>query len=182
MADVKKKGVYDWNSRDHAPECPRHPDFDTKKYEALQRELMGLDPRAPLPEIRPIPDCAQVEGQCCPGDIIINASSRTVMVAAEGVPAVKQDNPRIDVGDRRQGAYYVEQINQPINLGLARVVDLPLARLLELDKVRQVRTGDRAPDWVLKARKRAAEGRVPPPISDKTVAMGELERAAQGID
>lgn len=182
MADVKKKGVYDWTSLDHAPECPRHPDYDRKKYEAIQRQMLGIDPSAPLPDIRPIPDCSQVEGKCCPGDIVINASSRTVMVAAEGVPAVKVDNPRIDVGDRRQGPYYVHQIHQPINLGLARVVDLPVARLLELDKVRQVRTGDRAPDWVLQARKKAAEGRVPPALNDKTTAMSELERAAKGLD
>jgi len=181
MSDVEK-GIYDWTSMDHAAECPRHPDFDRKKYEALQRKMLGIDPKAPLPEVRPVPDCAQIDGECCPGDIVINASKRTVMVAAEGIPSIKADNPRIDVGDRRRGHYYVEQISKPVILGLARVVDLPFVRLMELDKVRQVRTGDRAPDWVLEARRRAAEGKGPAPLSDKTAAMSALEKAARGLD
>ena len=50
--------------------------------------------------------------------------------------------------------------------------------LLDLEKVRQIRTGERAPDWVLTARERAKRGDAPGPLESPQEALSALQRAA----
>ncbi len=179
MSDAKE--IYEWTSHHHDEKCPRHPKYPADKFEALQRGILKLGKSAPIPDGAPLPDCIGSE-TCCPADIVINASTRPIIIGADGVEEVAQDPPRVDVGDRRQGAYYTKQIGLPVMLGLMRVRDVPLARLMELEKIRQVRTGERPPDWVIEARRRAERGEDPPAFSDKKTAMSELERAVRGLD
>lgn len=176
----RKKTIYEWTSRDHAAECPRHHDFDEKQLAALVRERLKLGPKDKLPDRSkwPTPPCAEVEGECCPADIVINASNRAIIIGASGVQEVARDQPRIDPGDRRQGDYYVHQIGLPLALGLQRVRDLPMSRLIVLEKERQIRSGERPADWVLEARERAKRGEGPPAFSDKSSAMNALRQSA----
>ena len=177
---TRRKTIHEWTSLDHHEECPRHRAYDERKLAALVREQLRLDAKAKLPDRSkwpPVP-CSEVEGVCCPADIIVNASNRPIIIGATGVPEVARDKARIDPGDRRQNAYYVEQIGLPLALGIQRVRDLPIRRLVELEKNRQVRTGERPPDWVLIARKRAAEGKGPPVFDDKNSALSALQAAS----
>ena len=180
LTTKKPKKMYDWTSLDHAPECPRHQGFDEKKLAELVRGMLKLDAKAKLPERSkwPAMPCSEVIGKCCPPDIVVNASMRPIIIGATGVASVCKDQPRVDPGDRRQGEYYVDQIGLPLALGIQRVRDLPIRRLAELEKDRQIRTGDRPPDWVLAARERAKRGEGPPVFDDKNSALGALQEAA----
>ncbi len=50
--------------------------------------------------------------------------------------------------------------------------------MAELEKTRQIRTGERPADWVLIARERAKRGEGPPVFHDKNTALGALQSAA----
>lgn len=128
---VKKvKTINEWSSEDHAKECPCHKD-------KVQR----------TPEGKPLNNkCINKDGECCPDDLVINASNRPLLVAA--LADVPKDQARIDVGDRRQGKYYLSVINLPVGLGLQRVKLINPARLRDLEKIRATRTGDDVADWV----------------------------------
>jgi hypothetical protein len=120
----------------------------------------------------------------CPEDVIVNASTRPLIIGAPA--AIPNDSPRLDVGDRRQGQYYVRQISAAINLGIQRVKDLSIERVRELEKIRQIRSGERPPDWVLEQRKRSEEQKFsgdPKNESEtRSLTMSPLQRAAAGLD
>ncbi len=176
----KAKTIYEWTCRDHSKDCPRHPEFDEEQLAEMVRTHLRLDEKSKLParEKWPIMLCVEEEGVCCPADIIVNASQRTIIIGATGVEEVARDQARVDPGDRRQGDYYVRQINVQAALGLQRVRDLPIRRLAQLEKERQIRTGDRPADWILVARERAKRGEGPPIFDDKNTALSALQSAA----
>lgn len=176
----KPKTIYEWTSRDHALLCPRHPDYNEEKLAELVRDSLRLDKKVKLPERSKWPKipCLEIQGECCPENIVVNASNRSIIIGATGIPEVCRDQPRIDPGDRRQADYYVKQIGLPLALGIQRVRDLPFPRLVELEKIRQVRTGDRPADWILVARERAKRGEGPPIFHDKNTALNSLRESA----
>jgi hypothetical protein len=119
------------------------------------------------------------EDQDCPDDIVVNASNRPIIIQAEAHEDVRKDCPRIEPGDRRRGPYYVSLISLPVGTGIQLVKKLPMKRLAELEKQRQIRTGDRAPDWVLEARARAEKGHQAPEAGNVNIARANLATAAQ---
>ncbi len=118
------------------------------------------------------------EDKDCPLDLVINAGTAPVILGAVAQTEMRGDAQRIDVGDRRQGAYYVQQVARGV--GIALVKSVPKKRLLELEKIRAIRTGDRAADWILEAREKAKDGKGPSVLEDRQTAMTELQRAASG--
>lgn len=121
----------------------------------------------------------------CPEDIVVLTGIRPLILQAEAHPTVRADSPRIERGDRRQGAYYIEKVlRAEIGSGLQRLVDVARSnggpeKVVELEKVRTIRTGDRAPDWVLEARARAASGHDPAQSENVHDAMTRLNIAAR---
>jgi hypothetical protein len=114
------------------------------------------------------------EDKDCPDDIVVNAS----IIAADANADVRQDSPRIEPGDRRRGAYYVKLISHPLGTGLQLVKKVSVKRLAELEKTRQIRTGDRPADWVLEVRQRAAQGHQPGDAANVNTARANLAQAA----
>lgn len=120
----------------------------------------------------------------CPRDIVVLTGKRPLIIQAEAHSEARKDRPRIEQGDRRQGKYYVGLIGTEVGTGLQRLVDVAQGnkgaeRIIELEKTRQIRTGDRAPDWVVEARKRAAEGHDPETSDNIHDAMTRLSIAAR---
>jgi len=112
-----------------------------------------------------------------PEDVVVNIGNAPVVVSA---PHAVTDPHRLEVGDRRRGAYYLTLIGHLPGLQPLRRVDK--VRLEQVNKIRDIRIGDREPDWIAEMRKKSAqEGGEQPmpfnPASDKT----PLQRAAQGI-
>jgi hypothetical protein len=127
---INGKGINEWTSEDHAKDCPCHP-------AKPQRSAEG----------KPLNNkCINKTGECCPDELIINASNRPILVAA--LADVPKDQVRIDVGDRRYGTYYQSIINLPVGLGLQKVKSVHPQRLRELEKSRAQRTGEEPADWV----------------------------------
>ena len=130
------------------------------------------------PTISDDPKLYDYEPGNAPEDVVINIGNSPLMIAA---PHAVNDPQRIEVGDRRRGAYYPTCVGKmPGLMPLARVDG---KRLAEVNKLRAIRIGDREPDWVTAARKKSADDpdgqqAIPfNPHSDKT----PLQRAAQGI-
>lgn len=152
------KTINEWTSRDHVAECPA---------------------AKPVEKGKPFPQCVNKPG-CCPGDILVNASQRSIILSGSAkIPTT--DPLRIDPGDRRQGQCYIELTTCAIVLGLQRVRDLPMERLRELEKTRQIRTGERPQDWILEARRRSERGESPPTLEDGKSALTSLQRASSGL-
>ena len=123
-------------------------------------------------------------GRLLPDDLVINAGSQTLFIGGangERTVGIGGDPPRVDPGDRRRGLYYFDLVSKGLLSGLQQVKKVPLVRLAELEKTRQIRTGERPADWILKARARSDEGKGPPVFEDKRTAMSELQRAATGV-
>lgn len=120
----------------------------------------------------------------CPDDLVVNAGSQSIMLGAKGDPKVSADPERIDVGDRRQGPYYVKLITMGAGRGLVRVRDLSLERVRQLEKDRKIRTGELPQPWIEAARRRAAQGQtdeISEPAGSKVEALNRLQQAALGI-
>lgn len=121
----------------------------------------------------------------CPEDIVVLTGTRPLILQAEAHPEVRKDSPRIERGDRRQGEYYINKLmTAEVGTGLQRLRDVANSKdgakkILELEKVRQIRTGDRAPDWVIEARERAAKGHDPQTSENIHDAMTRLSIAAR---
>jgi len=179
------KDIYAWSPLDHAEKCPHHPEFPKEEKERMVRVLLKVPPGTVIPKeaVLPALDCIQEHGVCVPDNLVVNAGKRAAIIAAQGVAEVCMDPSRIDPGDRRIGDYYVKQLTLPISTGLCRVMDLPVKRLNELEKNRQIRTGDRPADWILEARARAAAGKQPAKLGGKQEAMTAMQSAfSQGYD
>ena len=112
-----------------------------------------------------------------PEDVVVNIGNFALMVGA--LHAVS-DPPRIEVGDRRRGAYYLGLVGRMPGLMPLRKVDKH--RLEAVNKILDLRTGKREPDWVLQARKKSAEagGQQPLPFNPHS-DQSPLQRAAQGL-
>ena len=111
----------------------------------------------------------------CPEDLVINAGSRPIIVGAAAF--VPEDSPRMDVGDRRQGKYYTQHLGTTLGLGTARIKDLSVERMRQLDKIRRVRNGDEPADWIKSARARSERGDGPPALEDGRTAMTAFQRS-----
>lgn len=112
-----------------------------------------------------------------PDDVVINVGNSDLMVAA---PASVNDPQRIEVGDRRRGSYYLTIVSRMPGLLPLRQVDPK--RLAQVNKIRDIRTGDEVEDWIKEARLRSEDpaktrGNPYNPHSDMT----PLQRAAKGI-
>lgn len=161
-AATTPKTIHEWTPRDHAPECPWGQAIRANKEPTKERDSKGKQIV-----------CMQIEGFCCPNDIVVNAGVRPLILQA--LRAVPEDNPRIDVGDRRQGAYYINLSHDSTGLGIARLLDISMVRVLELEKIRQIRTGERPQDWQIEAAKKL--GTTPNAPNNKVDAMDALARA-----
>ena len=185
-----ERKLTEWTSSDHAAKCP------TKAWLELPRDIqekyrkLGPTDTAARDAFKKqyrgaAPDCINdVEGGCCPDDLVINAGSQTLFIGGangERTVGIGGDPPRVDPGDRRRGLYYFDLVSKGLLSGLQQVKKVPLVRLAELEKTRQIRTGERPADWILKARARSDEGKGPPVFEDKRTAMSELQRAATGV-
>lgn len=93
----------------------------------------------------------------CPTNIVINTGASSIVLSAPDDRT--RESPRIDPGDRRQGDYYLEMTKQTSFKGipLMPLKEVSEKRRVELEAIRQLRTGDKEPDWVIEARKRGAE-------------------------
>lgn len=172
---VEPKTMYEWTSQDHDAKCPQYAWQRATKDQ--QQEYLKKNKGQP-------PKCSNVAGVCCPDDLVLNAGVQTIFIGgADGDKrmSIGSDAPRMDPGDRRQGAYYADLIRKGICPGLQLVKRVSLARLADLEKQRQIREGERPADWILKARARSAKGEGPMPFSDKRSAMTELQQAAGGM-
>lgn len=89
-----------------------------------------------------------------PDDLVINVTERPVVIQAEAMEVGRKYSQRIDQGDRRLGEYYVGLVR--LGLGLQLVKDIDETRLAELEKIRQIRIGNRPADWILEARRKTA--------------------------
>jgi hypothetical protein len=162
-AATPSRGINEWMPFDHAPECPWGAAIRANKAPTRERDAKG----------KPLV-CAQIEGFCCPNDLVVNAGVRPLILQA--LARIPNDNPRIDVGDRRRGPYYVGLAAESSGgLGIARLLDIDMKRAAELEKSRQVRTGERPADWQVEAMKKL--GTTPNTPSDKLGAMDALARA-----
>lgn len=171
----KAKTLYEWLPTDHTAEC----DAAKKKYEAEVATALETAKKTGKPILQtPKPfRCINVEG-CCPDDVIVNAGISPLIVGAQA--KVPDDSPRIDVGDRRQGPYYVSLLSVPGMVGLQPLKRVPLKRAGELEKIRKQRNGDLPQDWIVEARKRAADGGGPSPLDPRT-ELTPLQKAALGL-
>lgn len=115
----------------------------------------------------------------CPDDIVVCTGTRPIILQAEAHPEVRKDSPRIEPGDRRQGEYYVGLMKLEVGTSMQLVKGMNVERLAELEKTRQIRTGDRPADWVLEARARAAKGHDPEVHDNIHTARAQLESAAR---
>jgi hypothetical protein len=171
-ATKAEKPLYEYTSQDHAEKCPQH---------AWQRATKDQQQDYLKKNKGQQPKCANVEGECCPDDIVINAGVQTLFIGGAGGDkpmSIGADPPRMDVGDRRRGPYYLDLCRKGIMPGLQQVKRVAIARLADLEKTRQIREGERPADWILKARARAQKGEGPAIFSDKRTAMTELQQAA----
>lgn len=180
--------LHDWQGTEHSKDCQAHLsklERPLAEHEKLKAAYEKEQAKLPVKERRPFqrfqpPLCEQIwkteKGAggkdrlidaCCPNDIVVCASDRPLILQADAHPDVRKDSPRIETGDRRRGSYYVRMIGLPVGTGLQRIVDIAAQgdigrdRLIELEIVRQRRTGERPADWVLVARERAAQGHDP---------------------
>ena len=120
----------------------------------------------------------------CPLDIVVLTGTRPLIIQAEAFPDARDDSPRVEQGDRRQGPYYVKLMRADIGTGLQRISEVAQSKggaekIIQLEKVRQIRTGDRPADWVLEARARAAAGHDPATSENIHDAMTRLSIAAR---
>lgn len=115
----------------------------------------------------------------CPEDIVVNTSKTPVILSADGQEEVRRDGFRIEQGDRRQGRYYVEMTKLEINTGIQLVKGMNVERLLELEDIRQRRTGEKPPKWVEECRRRAAEGHDPQSFDNVAMARSNLSIASR---
>lgn len=114
----------------------------------------------------------------CPTNIVVNASPRPIIIGA--MAFVPNDSPRLDIGDRRQGDYYVKEMTNKPQLGLTRLVDLSPERVRELDKKRRIRLGEEPADWIKAARARSERGEGPPALDDANTARTPFQRSVRG--
>jgi hypothetical protein len=124
------------------------------------------------------PNLYKYDPSNAPEDVVINVGNSDLMIAA---PASVNDPQRVEVGDRRRGHYYTTLVtNMP---GLLRLRDVDNARLEQVNKIRRIRIGEEAEDWIKEARKRSGEpGATQPSIPFNPHSdMTPLQRAAKGI-
>ena len=69
----------------------------------------------------------------CPEDLVVNAGNQTLIISAQA--QLPYDNPRIDVGDRRRGDYYIVLHKNPDFNGLQKVSSMTVERLAEGDEL-----------------------------------------------
>jgi len=159
-----KKGLYDWHSQDHSPEC-------AKLREAFDKAHVGKTPTRAF--------ACRNDALCCPDDLVVNAGSGPIIIGAAA--SVPEDSPRLDMGDRRSGPYYVKLLGLHGMTGLQRVKLVSMKRLGELEKVRKQRTGEMPADWIVEARQKAAKGGGAVPLDNPREALTPLQKAALGM-
>jgi hypothetical protein len=91
----------------------------------------------------------------CPDDLYVNASTQPIIIGAQA--QIPFDNGKIMPGDRVMGAYYGECARVPMFTGLMQVKKVPMERLVELERMRKLRTGDEPEEWVKEAWKKLPE-------------------------
>jgi len=85
----------------------------------------------------------------CPDNLFINASTQPVIIGAQA--QIPYDSGKIMPGDRVMGSYYGDIVKLPMFTGLMRLKDIPMARRVELAKMRKMRMGDEPAEWVREA-------------------------------
>ena len=123
------------------------------------------------------PNLYKYNPENAPDDLVVNIGRMNLMIGAQHATT---DPQRMDVGDRRRGAYYLTLINKLP--GIQRVKDVTAERLAEVEKIRRQREGLEMEDWKKQAHARSQQNPTgPAPIMPASAAMSPLARAAQGL-
>lgn len=154
---------------------------DAKTEKAAEAPVM-----APAPARRPILDPTvsaddlklyEYTEKNAPEDVVINVGTGPLLVTA---PNAVNDPHRMEIGDRRRGAYYIGLLGKMPGLMQLRHVDAK--RLDAVNKIRDIRIGKREDDWIVAARKKSAEAGGSQPLPFNPHAdISPLARAAQGV-
>lgn len=126
------------------------------------------------------PELYKYTSENAPEDVVINVGQAPLMIVA---PHAVNDPQRVEVGDRRRGAYYLEEcLGLPTMLGLMQLKRVDKNRLEQVNKIRRIRVGEEEPDWVKEARRRSGEQPDgPPPVLPGGHGLTPLQRAARGL-
>jgi hypothetical protein len=121
-------------------------------------------------------DLYDLTPETAPEDVVVNIGKSPILIG--GSEHVTKDSARIDSGDRRQGAYYLEVLAKTPDAvrGLVQLKRVPQNVLDKVEQERQIRTGQRAPKWVEKARKQAEKEAEPPVFDKQKAAMVGIQR------
>jgi len=132
------------------------------------------------PTVSNDPNLYDYTNEDAPADVVINVGTSPLMVIA---PHAVNDPNRMEVGDRRRGAYYLTCIGKPVMTGLMLLQKVDVKRLAQVNKIRDIRVGNREPDWVVEARKRSEDKGedVPAPYVNPHDQLTPLQRAAKGV-
>lgn len=95
------------------------------------------------------------EEKDCPPMLFVNASNQAIIIGAQA--QIPFDNGKIEPGDRVMGDYYGEIAKLPMFTGLMALTKVPAERRAELERIRQLRTGDEPAPWVREAWKKLPE-------------------------
>jgi hypothetical protein len=114
--------------------------------------------------------------ETAPEDVVVNIGKSPILIG--GSEHVTKDSARIDSGDRRQGAYYLDILAKTPDAvrGLVQLKRVPMNVLEKVERERQIRTGQRAPKWVEKAREQAKKEPEPEVFDKQKAAMVGIQR------
>lgn len=85
----------------------------------------------------------------CPAHLYVNAGKQPIIIGAQA--QIPFDSGKILPGDRVCGSYYGEVASLPMFTGLMPLRKIPMARRVELERMRKLRTGDEPAPWVQEA-------------------------------
>ena len=121
------------------------------------REHMRPDPmeRPMTPDEEKALYLWQGDEEDCPEHLYVNASNQPVIIGAQA--QMPFDNSKIMPGDRVMGTYYAEISTLPMFTGLMPLNRVPAERRAELERIRQLRTGDEVAEWVKETWKKLPE-------------------------
>lgn len=121
-------------------------------------------------------DLYKLTPETAPEDVVVNIGKSPILIG--GSEHVTKDSARIDSGDRRQGAYYLDILAKTPDAvrGLVQLKRVPMKVLEKVEHARQVRTNQRAPKWVEKARRQAEKEGDPEVFDKQKAAMVGIQR------
>ncbi len=134
----------------------------------------------PEPTVSDDPKLYDYVPENAPKDVVINIGTSNLLVIA---PHAVNDPQRMEVGDRRRGAYYLTCVGKMPGLMPLHRVDMP--RVEAVNKIRDIRVGNREDDWIVTQRRISAQKGGPQPLPfnphNPLTPMSPLARAANQV-